>query len=134
MQREEAPKGKVKTNQPTSTPTPNPTYQAKQRVIPGLPPQMAVKKVKPVKKDNPIEKAASSSPVSTNTSSNNVKPKLSGEDESKQATVFKVESAEDKEKRAKNIKKKLKQIEEIKDKQKAGVALNSDQVVFFFFF
>ena len=37
-------------------------------------------------------------------------------------------TAEEREKKAKNIRKKLKQIEELKEKQQIGESLNSDQI------
>lgn len=114
LKREEAPVGKVKT---TSAPTKSEPYKTPVRVIPGLaPPPAAVAS----KKKNPPAAATQPKPQPKKAEVN-VEPIPAAVT----APVIPVSAEEEKEKKIKNIKKKLKQIDEIK--AKTG-ALNKDQL------
>lgn len=121
MQREAAPVGKVKggtAGAPTSSGIR--TGSAPARKIPGMPPPAAPATGIVNNRVNDILRLqlnCTASKKSTSSSSN------SGSSNSSSTAV-----TEDKAKRVKNLNKKLKQIEEIKEKQKSGQELNADQV------
>ncbi len=119
LKREEAPVGKVKAAPAPAKPEP---YKTPVRVIPGLAPaQTAV----PPKKKNP----PSSAPVvATQPKPQPKKVEVKVETPAPVVAVAPPVSAEEeKEKKIKNIKKKLKQIDEIKAKMTSGGELNKDQ-------
>jgi hypothetical protein len=133
LAREAAPRGVVKPQQPLSSLKPA-IPQLQQRVIPGMPAEMAARKVKPSKAQPEVKLPASSS-VKVETR-NEVKPaKVSSKPSTPAALAVvatpTVLTAEDKEKKAKGIEKKLRQIEEIEQKRASGTQLNSDQVISF---
>ena len=128
MAREAAPKGVVKApgHQALSKPF---IPQAQQRIIPGMTPEMAAKKVKPKKEVSTVTSSTTKAAAQGGKSgSEHVVASVLAPRGAPVAAAAAVLTEEDKEKKSKNLKKKLKQIEEIKSKQSSGVPLNTDQV------
>ncbi len=130
LAREAAPKGKVKANGGGSVQPNRAPPAVKQRIIPGMTPQMANTKIKPKKEKKEAD-------ILQQVAAKKEKDKSHAVAQEKKATVEKVVepekksldalSPEEKEKKAKGIRKKLKQIDEIKAKFGAGAELNADQ-------
>ena len=132
LAREAAPKGKVKANGGGVVQQKAPAPVVKQRIIPGMTPQMANTKIKPKKekKEKDLLQQVAGDKVKE-------KEKIQPVPHEKAVSVVKaVEpekkslealTIEEKEKKAKSIRKKLKQIDEIKAKAGAGAELNADQ-------
>lgn len=128
LKREAAPVGKVKAGGASSTPSPVSSvgaYKPPQRAIPGLAPQLQQQKpitakkqqqITPSVKVNPAVATKAVVPVAKTESSTPMPTPVPTP-----ATAGKVIiKAEDIEKKVKALKKKLKQIDEIKDKLKQG--------------
>jgi translation initiation factor 2A len=136
-----APVGKVKKDDAPVKEKFVPTMQQKQRVIPGMAPQQQ-QKAQQKKPTNPLpatSSAATSTPASvplagTNKGAQPVKPVAATLPVASFPTPPAVETAESKEKKAKAISKKLKQIEEIKAKVSSGQSVEPEQVIILFCF
>ena len=131
LAREAAPKGKVRADGGAAAHKPI-TPALKQRIVPGMSPQMAAVKPKPRRrnKDHDPESAV---PSSSSKNQQRVPDAVPTPVPAPVSTpppgpaVNKPLTAEEKEKKAKGLRKKLKQIEEIKAKRDAGSELNGDQ-------
>ena len=130
LAREAAPKGKVKANGGGAVQQKAPAPIVKQRIIPGMTPQMANTKIKPKKEKKEAD-------MLQQVAAKKDKDKSHAVAQEKTKTVEKVVESEkkpldeltpeEKEKKAKGVRKKLKQIDEIKAKVGAGAELNEDQ-------
>lgn len=127
MNRESGPPvGKIKKVEPNGKPAAYAPPSARQRVIPGMAPAQAQKKVvgappaatKAPNQPAPKQPAVAPAPKATPASA----------PAAPVAALTPAEVAQDKEKRAKNLRKKLKQLDEIKAKKTAGQTLLPEQV------